>query len=495
MSIKATLNRLNEIAKQQPLVGMITYTVLGFLRPAVYLFLVPFYTRHLSTEEFGLYDLMLVVSGFAMIVVGLRLSSGMLTFYYNYIDDRAKQKQYLSSTFTATMLISICILTIMFFIGPDVFRIIFKSDEVKFMPFGFTVFLYACMTEMGMIYYTFLKNEKDLVRYSSLIFIQVISVTIFQVLLISVFDMGVQGALLGMVFGWFFVLVAVLFFEKGLLTFNVNWDMVKATLKFSLPLIPYLLIYWLLVKGGRIFLEKYSTLEAVGLFAMIMTLSRLIILGIEAIVNGVRPFLFDQFALRDRGDLKQIGLLTNMIIIVPLITIPVIIFVGSHISWITGDVAYVAISPYMTLSCLVVFVFLYVKLFYQQLVFSKRSDLATILSFVALIFLVSGFMYWIPYYGIWGVLYATLLANIVLSVLFYVAGQKVLPVSYDYKTIFVYPILIFLIAFILEWWMIKSGFSYSAFGIVQLIILGLFIIVVNWNSVKDYKLVFMNRNK
>ena len=183
-----------------------------------------------------------------------------------------------------------------------------------------------------------------------------------------------------------------------------------------------------------------------------------------------------------------------MIIIVPLITIPVIIFVGSHISWITGDVAYVAISPYMTLSCLVVFVFLYVKLFYQQLVFSKRSDLATILSFVALIFLVSGFIYWIPRYGIWGVLYATLLANIVLSILFYIAGQKVLPVSYDYKTIFMYPFLIFIIAFTLEWWMIRSGFSYSAFGIVQFIVLGLFIIVVNWSSVKDYKLVFMNRN-
>ena len=94
MSIKTTLNRLNEVAKQQPLVGMITYTVLGFLRPAVYLFLVPFYTRHLSTEEFGLYDLMLVVSGFAMIVVGLRLSSGMLTFYYNYVDDKAKQNEF-----------------------------------------------------------------------------------------------------------------------------------------------------------------------------------------------------------------------------------------------------------------------------------------------------------------------------------------------------------------------------------------------------------------
>ena len=62
---------------------MFIYSVLGFLRPAVYILLFPFYTSHLTESEYGLFNLMLDVGAFAMIIASFRISSAMLTYYYN----------------------------------------------------------------------------------------------------------------------------------------------------------------------------------------------------------------------------------------------------------------------------------------------------------------------------------------------------------------------------------------------------------------------------
>ncbi len=482
---------------------MIVYGILGFLRPAVYILLFPFYTTFLSEADYGLFNLMLDVGAFAMIIMSFRISSAMLTYYYNYAHDIKLKKEYLSSSFSASIIVGTIMTIVLYLIGPSVFDLVFNStnpqietqEVVSFLPLGMIVVLYAAMTETGMIYLTYLKNEKDVIKYSLLIFIQLIAVVFFQVLLIGTFEMGVYGALLGMVIGWSIVLVSMIVMERGILTMKINWSMVVSSFKFSIALLPYLIIYWLLLQGGRVFLKQHSTLEVVGLFAAIMVLTRLIILGIESVINGIRPFLFDQFALGNEGDKNQIGLLTKMIIVVPLFTIPVIILVGTNIFLFTPNEFYRQIAPYMTMASMVIFAFIYVKLFYQQLIFAKRSDLATILSFVAVLFLIAGFLYWIPRYEIWGVLYATLLANIVLALLFYIAAQKVIFVKYDIMTIIFYPAVVFGVIFILEWWMIRSGYSYSTYGIVQCLVVSLLILIMNRNNFKDYKLLFMNRNK
>ncbi len=474
---------------------MMIYSVLGFLRPAVYILLLPFYTSHLTDLEYGLYNLMLDVGAFAMIIASFKISSAMLTYYYSYVHDRSEVKSYLSSSFSASLLIGAVTVGIFYCIGPYIFPLIFKSEEITFFPYGFTAVAYAAMTEAGMVYLTYLKNEKEIIKYSILVFIQLITVVFFQVFLIAYFDMNAYGALLGMVIGWAFVLVSMIAMEKGILTTKINWTMVRKSIKFGIALMPYLIIYWLLLQGGRTFLERESSLELVALFALIMILTRLIILGIEAVVNGLRPFMFDQFALGEQGNKNQIGLLTKMIIIIPLFTVPVIVLVGTNILLFTTNEVYVEIAPYMTLASLVVFAFTYVKLFYQQLIFAKRSDLATALSFVALIFLLLGFYYLIPDYEIWGVLISTLIANIVLSLLFYIAGQKVIHVDYEMRTILAYPIIVFAIIFIIERFMIGAGYSYNLFGLVQFVVITVLLLAINGRNFSDYKLLFMNRNK
>lgn len=473
---------------------MVVYGIIGFIRPAIYIFLLPFYLRVFSEDETGLYFLMIDVAGLAMLVIGFRLSSSMLTFYYNYFQEKEKVKEYLKSSYSASILMSALFLIVLYFIGPTIFDLVFEHEEVQFFPYGFTVCVYAALAEINMIYFVYLRNEKDLLKYSLIVVIQTFSVVMFQVILICIFNMGVQGALLGMALGWILVTLIVLLMERNILTLSPNWDMVKASLRFSIALIPYLIIYWLMMQGGKFFLQDSSTLKTVGLYGVLIVLTRLIILGVEAIVNGIRPFLYEQFAEKGGGDKAQISLLMRMVINIPLLAIPAVILVGTNLHYLTPQEGYYKIGQYMTLGCLVVFIFVYVKLFYQQLLFAKKSGLVTLLSLIAVFFLVAGFVYFIPTYEIWGVLYATLIGNFVLAILFFIAAQKVLPVSYSFSSIFLTPLLAFGAIFSLEYAMTLNGFSLSQFGMVQFILVSGLILGLNWSNVLKYKSIFM-KNK
>jgi len=278
--------------------------------------------------------------------------------------------------------------------------------------------------------------------------------------------------------------------ERDIITLRPDMKMVKASLKFSVVLIPYLIIYWLMFKGGRLFLERYTDLSYVGLYALIIVLTGVVILGVDAIISAIRPFLFDLFA-QNKSDKKQVSLLTRMIVNVPLLMIPLIILVGCNIKYITSNMAFHAVDEYMTVGCLVAYLLVFSKLFYLQLVFAKRSDLITYLSLAAVIVLIISFNYFIPIYKIWGVFYATLLANVTLAILFFFAAQKVKHIEFDFKAILLNPVIVFLLVFLLERILTNSGFSYASFGFIQFILILSTILVLNLRSIKDYKTIFV----
>jgi len=137
----------------------------------------------------------------------------------------------------------------------------------------------------------------------------------------------------------------------------------------------------------------------------------------------------------------------------------------------------------------------YGKLFYQQLIFVKKSDIVTRLSFLVLIATVVGFYYLVPNYKIWGVLIATLIANALMAVLFYFAAQKRFFVRYRFRDILMVPIVIFLMLFFIEWICVyKSGISRPMFGVIQFIVLSLTVLALNYNTLEDYKNLFLKKN-
>ena len=487
------LKNFNSAAKQQPILGMLIYSIVGFIRPAIYIFLLPLYLNVFSEVEYAIYDLMMITAGLLMVFATFRLNAAMLTQYYDYYKDEALKHRFLSSLFTTSIFFAVCLIIIGYFFGELAFSAIFSSEEVFFFPYGFYILIYAALSEINNVYFIFLKNEKYLSRYLFVVLFQILMVILLQFICIIFLKMGVEGAFVGMLIANVLTTLLILVLQKNILTLRPDGAMIRVALKFSVALIPYLLIYWGLTKGGKLVLEHNAELGTVGIFAVLMTIAGIVIIVVEATINAVRPFLFDTFAARKQEDDKnKINLFNRLIILLPLLCIPVLILVATNIGLVTSKESYSEIARYITLASFVSFLLVYSKMFYQQIIFVKRSDILTSLSFVVLIVMVVCLFVFVPTYKIWGVLIAMLLANIVMAVLFYNAAQKRLPVHYNKRQVFLIPTIFFAILFCLEWVCIQYfGSSYAFFGVIQFLILTSSLLLMNIGTVSEYKKLFV----
>ena len=493
---KKFLQSFNRKAEQQPFLGLVVYAVLNFLRPAIYIILTPFYLYYLSETEYGLQDILVIIGAFFMILSTLRLSSAMLTVYYDYLDDRAKLKLYLSNIFSFSILIAGVVGTVFLFFGEWLFQSLFHSDLVQFYPYGLIVLVSALLFEINMVYFVYLRNEKDLLGYVVVVGAQILLTIIFQFSLVIFLDLSVLGLVIGNLLGNALVLMIILYREPNLITWKFDKKMISKSLRFSVALIPYLLIYWVLTRGGKFVLEKYADLSIVAVFALLLTLANIIIILVEAVVNAIRPFLFEIFADRTQSLQEgKVSLLTKMIVNVPLLIIPLIILVGSNIWLITSKTVYHVIEDYITVIALATFMLVYGKLFYQQLVFAQRSGVITALSFVVMVVLVGCFYTLVPTLQIWGVIYATLAANVLMAVLFYFAAQHYQPIKYSFRNIILIPLVFFLFLFGIEFICVEYlHLPRSTFGMVQFVIMTMIIVSLNYSSIGEYKKVFLTRS-
>ncbi|NNK89240.1 MAG: oligosaccharide flippase family protein [Saprospiraceae bacterium] len=471
---------------------MLFYTFLGFIRPALAVILLPIYLSVFSKNEWAIYSLMLVVGNFSMIILTWRINAAMLTKYFDYYHDRNTLRRYLRSIFSASIVIGVIMIVLSYFIGPLIFDLIFKSEEILFFPYGFTILIYAVLSEINISYFIFLKNERNLRKYALVVITQVLLVIFLQFLLIVVLKEGVQGAVLGMLLANVITFIMILFLEKDIITFRPDMQMVRKSLVFSIPLIPYLMIYWFMTKGERIFIEQFMDLASVGTYILLVTFTGVTVLFIEATINGVRPFLFELFTRNARDDNKAIQLLTRLIVNTPLLALPLVIFVGSNINLITTNKDYYEIIPFVSFAAVVAYTLVYGKMFYQHLVYRKKSFMVTALSFISLVVFVFALIKLVPWLGVSGVLWSVLIVNIVFGVLFYIAGQKAIYVDYNYKDILGIPLVCVGLIFLVEYLCIHNGMSYGLYGLVQFFVVTSVVFLLNRSSISEYRHIFMN---
>lgn len=490
--IKRAFKKLEDYSQSQPLVGMMFYTALGFLRPAILIILLPVYLSVFSVEEWAVYSLMVIVGSFAMVLVTGRIAAAMLNHYYDYLGQPQLIRKYLSSLFSASIYIGGFVLILIALTGEYVFDLVFKSEEILFYPYGITIIAYAVLSEINLNYYIFLKNEKNLGKFALVTLTQMLLLILFQYIMIVVLREGVQGALIGMLASNIITSLLIVFLERDILTLKPDWSMVKPSLAFSLPLIPYLIIYWFMTKGERIVLEQMMDLQTVGQYVLLITISGVAVLLIEAVINGVRPFLFEFFTKASKEYDSSVGLLTKLIVNVPLLILPVIIVVGTNIQFITDNTDYHSVSPYITVAAIVSYCIVFGKLFYQQLIYAKQSALITRLSLVCLIIFLISLYFLIPPFKIWGVLASVWIVNAAFGVLFYFFAQKYQRVNYHFRSLFLNPLIVIVAILILDYWMISSGYTLSQYGVAQFFVILMLIMILNRNSIREYRRLFVN---
>lgn len=232
-------------------------------------FLLPLYTGILSTEEYGVVDLLNTLVSLMLPIVTFQVEQAVFRELIE-VRNNNKEKTKIISTAIITVICQ-CILYLILFalISP------FINNNYKIF-LATNVITNIFLSLFQQVARGFGENK----RYAISSFLSAFFVIVFNVLFLVVFKLGANGMLLGTMSGQ---LVAILYLFISLKLYNFirikeyKKDLIKKLWKYSIPLIPNAISWWVFNASDRVIVTALLGVDQNGILAASLKFSSVFI--------------------------------------------------------------------------------------------------------------------------------------------------------------------------------------------------------------------------
>ena len=238
--------------------------------------MLPLYTNVLSSEEYGLFDLITTYSALALPIIGFQLEMGAFRYL---VDNRKNSKN-------ETILITNTLLTII--VSVAFFSLVYiPIAHVVSLPHLWTVLSSTIAMLLSNYFLQVTRGLGDNIGYSIGSIITGVSAVMINLILLLVFHSGIDGILLATTISNALCVLFLFFREHISRYFDFNTYSKKEiakVLKYSVPLIPNSLIWWVINVSDRTIISIFMNMSANGIYAVSNKFSS-IISALYAIFN------------------------------------------------------------------------------------------------------------------------------------------------------------------------------------------------------------------
>ncbi len=397
------------------------------------LILLPIYTHSLSLSDYGMLTIFELITQFFVGVISFGLPSSMLRLGSETDDQTLQNKIY----FTAlAMLLAFCGLFLLIFLPLNgIFsRAFFESADYTAY---FTIIFISCSTEiLGILPMQLLRLKEKAGWYMFFFALKLAALIGFVWYFVSFRDMGVYGALLGVLSANCVLLIATFSFQFKNLVLKFDIESAKEMYRFGAPLIFTTISAILLTISDRMIIKIFGQLSDVGVYSMAYkfgSLSNLLIIGSFAL--GFLPIAFKKF--HEPGFNRFYSkMMTYFIGLTVLLTLVVSLFSKEGIKLLSAD------NPDYWMAVILVpfiaYMFLFKGLYnYMTYVFLliKRTKLQAYVTLAGVVVNIGLNFILIPYYGMYGAIAATGISYIGMALMTYKLAQANYPVHYEFRRI------------------------------------------------------------
>lgn len=202
-------------------------------------FMMPYFTRVLDRSELGNGDLIIQAANLLIPIASLGISNAII----RYGLDRNFSK---SHVFTGAVSTIFSGYLLFLFLSPLLSRIPFNSPEVQ--KNFYLVYLYILTSCLRMLCAQFVRAKQFVKLYAFDGLLATTTVILFNILFLTVFKMGIAGYVLATICSDF-LSACFLFVMAGLQRYikfsGMDWGVLGAMLRFSIPLIPANIFWWI----------------------------------------------------------------------------------------------------------------------------------------------------------------------------------------------------------------------------------------------------------
>lgn len=249
------MSRKTEFAKNTAIltVGKICTQFINF-------FLLPLYTVSLSTEEYGTYDLLITYGTLFLPLVNWQLDQGLFRFVLDQRGNKVNLSNIFSTLSISSMMQSIVYAILYLLIAPRL-----HMENTYFLLF------YVILQIFVALLLQFVRGLGKSANYALASFISATITIIFSILTLVVFKMGVEGLYLSCLIAQVITIIYLLFSSRAWEYFSVkkyNISLLKEIMRYSLPLIPNNLSWWVINASDRTIISYFIGTAANGIYSV-----------------------------------------------------------------------------------------------------------------------------------------------------------------------------------------------------------------------------------
>jgi O-antigen/teichoic acid export membrane protein len=269
---------------------------------------------------------------------------------------------------------------------------------------------------------------------------------------------GALGMLKGNLYGNILLFPIFIAISYKIIHFRIKKEILYSVLKYSLPVIPYVLSNWVMNMSNRIFIDRYFTQADNGIYGMSFKIASISLIITSAASMAYNPYFFKTANSDDQIKAKRELYTTNNLIIITLLILGFLIAVFSK------DLVLLFMNPKFAEAYKVIPLIVAANIFIQFIALSnlsfsqskKTKQLMYIVFCVAVINIFLNYLL-IPPYGVFGSAYAAILSQAVYFVIAYIFSKRYYFTPFNWIAISVTMIILFVV-FAISYWLIDVSF-------------------------------------
>lgn len=408
------------------------YTIGNIIPQAAGFILLPIYTRYLTPSDYGIVSSMLVLNGFLAVFFTLAVERSLYRLYWDYKTEKEK-KDYLGSVvllvfFTSTLLMALTFL-LHTFLG-----LIYKS--IPFYPFYAYTIVTAYFSVFALVPKIYLQLHQKAGSFVIISIVQFALSAAFVLLFVVGLGEGALGMLKGQMIGSGVILPLFIYICFRIINITFKKEVMRESLKFSLPMIPSLISAWVLNLSDRIFIERYFSLSDVGIYSLGYKIAGLVLIISNAFYLAYSPAFYSIASSHDQiAAKKQLYLYNNTYVMITLLICFLISLFSKEAIIILLDARYAESYKVVPIIVTSHFIAQASGLMNLSIYQEKKTVAIMLITILGAAFNIGLNFLLVPVYGIYGAAASAVLSFAGIFMVEYWYARKCYFIDYDWKKI------------------------------------------------------------
>lgn len=397
-----------------------------FTKGSIFL-LIPFYTRVLSPSEYGIIDILLIITILATLTVSLEITQA-LAIYYSESKDKALRARYASTAFWFTLVTFFPFILLCYTQSKEISQMLFGTDKYwLILKYYFIVLFFHGIYQVTLNQLRWMQKTKSYVLVS-VVYSGVL--LLFSWYFVFYLDKGLLGVVQAQLITTIMAAITSICLAKSAYRFQFDAKLLKKMLVFSTPLVPSSIAVFVVLYIDRIAIQDLLGLEELGIYGVGYKVAAVITLVTSGVLTALTPLIYSNH--KDKGTPEHISSILRYFVLITTSIILSLAFFSKEILVLIATPAYY--KAYVVIPLIaggIVFSSMYV--FAPGLAIKKKSKIIAFISiFLAVLNTLLNYLL-IPIFGISGAAIATLIAGISTFLVYIAVSQKYYYVPYKWK--------------------------------------------------------------